>query len=77
MARDPSKRFSDKQKKRKLSDMSRSALTPEEMEAEEELLANTPRVEPIKADKQAGRNDPCPCGSGKKYKKCCWDKDHK
>jgi len=21
--------------------------------------------------KQAGRNDPCPCGSGKKYKKCC------
>lgn len=20
---------------------------------------------------QAGRNDPCPCGSGKKYKKCC------
>jgi hypothetical protein len=22
-----------------------------------------------------GRNDPCPCGSGKKYKKCCWEKD--
>ena len=21
-----------------------------------------------------GRNDPCPCGSGKKYKKCCHDK---
>jgi hypothetical protein len=21
-----------------------------------------------------GRNDPCPCGSGKKYKKCCWSK---
>jgi uncharacterized protein YecA (UPF0149 family) len=21
--------------------------------------------------KQPGRNDPCPCGSGKKYKKCC------
>jgi uncharacterized protein YecA (UPF0149 family) len=20
---------------------------------------------------QAGRNDPCPCGSGKKYKRCC------
>lgn len=19
-----------------------------------------------------GRNDPCPCGSGKKFKKCCW-----
>lgn len=24
---------------------------------------------------KAGRNDPCPCGSGKKYKKCCLDKD--
>ena len=22
-----------------------------------------------------GRNDPCPCGSGKKYKKCCLEKD--
>ena len=24
----------------------------------------------IKTDKKVGRNDPCPCGSGKKYKKC-------
>src|SRR5436190_17362678 len=24
---------------------------------------------------RAGRNDPCPCGSGKKYKKCCWNAD--
>ncbi len=24
---------------------------------------------------KAGRNDPCPCGSGKKYKKCCQDKE--
>jgi len=23
------------------------------------------------ADRKTGRNDPCPCGSGKKYKKCC------
>lgn len=28
-------------------------------------------VQPIHADKAPGRNDPCPCGSGKKYKKCC------
>jgi preprotein translocase subunit SecA len=27
---------------------------------------------PIRADdSKVGRNDPCPCGSGKKYKKCC------
>lgn len=24
--------------------------------------------------KKIGRNDPCPCGSGKKYKKCCLNK---
>jgi len=29
------------------------------------------RRDPIKRDKKVGRNDPCPCGSGKKYKKCC------
>ncbi len=28
-------------------------------------------TQPIKADKKVGRNDPCPCGSGKKYKNCC------
>lgn len=29
------------------------------------------RREPIVVGERAGRNDPCPCGSGKKYKKCC------
>ena len=24
---------------------------------------------------RTGRNDPCHCGSGKKYKNCCYDKD--
>ena len=28
----------------------------------------------VRAAKQVGRNDPCPCGSGLKYKKCCADK---
>ena len=27
--------------------------------------------QPVRAEKKVGRNDPCPCGSGKKYKKCC------
>lgn len=26
--------------------------------------------------KKIGMNDPCPCGSGKKYKKCCWEKEY-
>ena len=29
------------------------------------------KASPVKAVKKPGRNDPCPCGSGKKYKKCC------
>ena len=28
-------------------------------------------AEPVKAAPRIGRNDPCPCGSGRKYKKCC------
>ena len=26
---------------------------------------------PVRKTEKVGRNDPCPCGSGKKYKKCC------
>ncbi len=28
------------------------------------------RVQPVRVEKKVGRNDPCPCGSGKKYKSC-------
>jgi preprotein translocase subunit SecA len=28
------------------------------------------RVQPVRVEKKVGRNDPCPCGSGKKYKAC-------
>ena len=34
-----------------------------------ELLLNWPK--PTTAEKKVGRNEPCPCGSRKKYKKCC------
>ncbi len=51
----------------------------EEMEEEQRskklvfnLAGDEDRVqEPAKSQKTAGRNDACPCGSGKKYKKCC------
>ncbi|MBI1176873.1 DUF1186 domain-containing protein [bacterium] len=36
----------------------------------EDALADTFPAAPVKRDR-VGRNDPCPCGSGKKYKKCC------
>ena len=29
------------------------------------------KLEPIVVEKKVGRNEPCPCGSKKKYKKCC------
>ncbi len=29
------------------------------------------RKEAVAVGHKVGRNDPCPCGSGKKYKKCC------
>ena len=32
------------------------------------------RTKIIRVIPKVGRNDPCPCGSGKKAKKCCWDK---
>jgi SWIM/SEC-C metal-binding protein len=46
-------------------------LEPEKPEdiADLEILLNPPKT--IVAEKKVGRNDPCPCGSGKKYKKCC------
>jgi uncharacterized protein YecA (UPF0149 family) len=42
-------------------------LIPECVEA----LAGPQRGETIVRGPKIGRNDPCPCGSGKKYKKCC------
>ena len=34
-----------------------------------EILQNPPKT--VTVEKKVGRNDPCPCGSGKKFKKCC------
>ena len=39
-------------------------LLPDELD---DIPTPTPYIAPPKV----GRNDPCPCGSGKKYKKCC------
>jgi SWIM/SEC-C metal-binding protein len=34
-----------------------------------EILLNPPKQNIV--ENKVGRNDPCPCGSGKKFKKCC------
>ena len=51
-------------------------LTPEERAKKEKAKLKVQKTV-INDKPKAGRNDPCPCGSGKKYKNCCWDKDHK
>ena len=49
--------------------MKEGGLLADIMYNENTILENSVPVSSLKA---AGRNDPCPCGSGKKYKKCCF-----
>jgi uncharacterized protein len=39
--------------------------------AQRQVKPGAHRSEPQRSATKVGRNDPCPCGSGKKYKKCC------
>ncbi|WP_282037262.1 preprotein translocase subunit SecA [Saccharicrinis aurantiacus] len=56
---------------RKRQDMSQLKTTKDEYpRAGEERERQKPKSEPIRAEKKVGRNEPCPCGSGKKYKQC-------
>jgi preprotein translocase subunit SecA len=41
-----------------------------EEEAQEQQEQQKPKQQPIRVEQKIGRNDPCPCGSGKKYKSC-------
>ena len=40
-------------------------------ERKRELYKEQKNSGTVRKEKKVGRNDPCPCGSGKKYKKCC------
>lgn len=51
--------------------LTREALAPSANET-----ASTASILNRRKVPKNGRNDPCPCGSGKKYKKCCLDKQH-
>lgn len=44
--------------------------TRNEHAVEEQNAQQKPKPQPIRVDAKIGRNDPCPCGSGKKYKNC-------
>jgi len=45
-----------------------SILTEEQRQ---EIVKEQKKSKTVVKEKEPGRNDPCPCGSGKKYKKCC------
>ena len=53
-------------------DMSRYQATKADPNGNDAQAAEAPRPKPapVRAEKRVGRNDPCPCGSGKKYKNC-------
>jgi hypothetical protein len=53
-------------------DLARGICLPWERESTLHLLGRfgRPKTEPLRVENRVGRNDPCPCGSGKKYKKC-------
>ena len=52
-----------REQKQDLSDPNQQAAASQDTREQQ-------RREPIRAEKTVGRNDPCPCGSGKKYKNC-------
>ena len=56
-----------------------NTVAPETLKREQTIVpvtasldnGNAPRKTTVRKTEKVGRNDPCPCGSGKKYKKCC------
>jgi preprotein translocase subunit SecA len=61
-----------KMRQRKEEYATSSTGGPEYMGQENDYIDPSAPIkqEPIKVEKAPGRNDPCPCGSGKKYKHC-------
>ena len=52
-----------------------AALNPDQMKKLQRMLSRYRKpVQQVRKFNKIGRNDPCPCGSGKKYKNCCLSK---
>ncbi len=43
----------------------------EESDIQRASRERSQKLQPLRSEEKIGRNEPCPCGSGKKYKKCC------
>jgi preprotein translocase subunit SecA len=59
----------------RVTDLRKDEFTTYGMEAEATATASEEKPRPIVAVRKPPRNAPCPCGSGKKYKKCCGIRD--
>jgi preprotein translocase subunit SecA len=63
----PKARFTQEQPQQKKEKLVESR---NENVVEEQNQQVKPKVQPMRVEKEPQRNDPCPCGSGKKYKNC-------
>ena len=61
-------------RKNELNDLAKKVAETQKTEQKETKRKRAATTFKRKAAK-VGRNDPCPCGSGKKFKKCCLNKD--
>ncbi|MAW65271.1 MAG: preprotein translocase subunit SecA [Flavobacteriales bacterium] len=63
----------NQQNSTRLSSASKPASTPKVVASRGDVngVVNEETKKPILVEKTVGRNDPCPCGNGKKYKQCC------
>ncbi|MGB5159225.1 MAG: SEC-C metal-binding domain-containing protein [Desulfobacterales bacterium] len=69
-----SRKDQEKRQKKREKELNKLAKNYREMK-ELEALEDGENIIPFKRDTpKVGRNEPCPCGSGKKYKKCCLNK---
>jgi preprotein translocase subunit SecA len=59
-----------KPKKEKLTESRRELVAEEQGRAAAGGEPPRPKPQPVRVEAKIGRNDPCPCGSGKKYKNC-------
>jgi preprotein translocase subunit SecA len=55
---------------RQVHPSSEGGVQAEPDENGEVAVAEAPKQRPVRVGQKVGRNDPCPCGSGKKYKQC-------
>ncbi len=59
-----------RQQNQKLQATKADADAPTQEKSQQPQRPQQPKVQPVRAERKIGRNDPCPCGSGKKYKNC-------